>query len=106
MTVLDYYYLLLLNTQCFPYYAYIHEEAERRKNIKYAHLEHDHHFIPVAVESFGVFGPQAKSFIEELGRRLEDTTTEPLSRLHLRQRISVAVQRGNSTAIAASCDPP
>ena len=82
------------------------EEAERRKNIKYAHLEHDHHFIPVAVESLGVFSPQAKSFIEELGRRLEDTTTEPLSRLHLRQRISVAVQRGNSTAIAASCDPP
>ena len=83
------------------------EEAERRKSIKYAHLEHNHHFILVAVKSFGLFGPQVRCFIQELGHHseFESIITELLSHLHLIQRISVAVHRGNSTAIAASCDP-
>ena len=36
-------------------------QAERRKAAKYAELAVTHHFIPVAVETTGVFGPEAHS---------------------------------------------
>ena len=67
------------------------EEAEKKKRTKYAHLEESHHFVPVAVETLGVFGPEARSFLRELGRRIENSTSDPLSHLYLKQRISVAV---------------
>ena len=56
-------------------------------------------FVSVAVETMGVFGPEARSFLRELGHRIANATQEPLSHLYLRQRISVAVQRGNTAAI-------
>ena len=74
-------------------------EAERRKRAKYAHLNPSHHFVPIAVETLGAFGPEALTFIRDLGRRIMDATQEPLSHHHLRQRIAVAVQRGNAAAI-------
>ena len=57
--------------------------------------------MPVAVETMGVFGPEARSFLRELGHRIANATQDPLSHLYLRQRISVAVQslRGNTAAI-------
>ena len=75
------------------------EEAEKKKRTKYAHLEESHYFVPVAVETLGVFGPEARSFLQDLGRRIANATQDPLSHLYLRQRISVAVQRGNAAAI-------
>ena len=74
-------------------------EAERRKRAKYAHLNPSHHFMPIAVETLGAFGPEALTFIHDLGRRIMDATQEPLSHHHLRQRIAVAVQQGNAAAI-------
>ncbi len=78
------------------------EEAERKNRAKYGHLEESHYFIPVAVETLGVFGPEAGSFLRELGRRIMDSTLEPLSHHFLRQRIAVAIQRGNTAAILGS----
>ena len=78
------------------------EEAERRKKAKYSHLERSHCFIPVAVETFGVFGPEARYLVKDLGRRIAHATLKPLSTHYLRQRISVAVQRGNAVAILSS----
>ena len=75
------------------------EEAEKKKRTKYAHLEESHYFVPVAVKTMGVFGPEARSFLRELGHRIANATQDPLSHLYLRQRISVAVQRGNTAAI-------
>ena len=46
-----------------------------------------------------MFGPEARQFVKDLGRRIEDTTLEPLSAYYLKQRIAVAVQRGNAVAI-------
>ena len=74
-------------------------EAQRRKRAKYAHLNPSHHFVPIAVETLGAFGPEALTFIRDLGQRIMDATQEPLSHHHLRQRIAVAVQRGNVAAI-------
>ena len=77
------------------------EEAERKKKAKYAHLEANHCFISVAIETLGEFGPEAHCFISlrDLGRRIADTTLDLLSAHHLRQTIAVAVQRGNAAAI-------
>ena len=78
------------------------EEAEGRKKAKYSHLERSHCFIPVTVETLGVFGPEARYLMKDLGRRIADATLKPLSTHYLRQRISVAVQRGNAVAILSS----
>ena len=74
-------------------------EAERRNKAKYSPLEPSHHFVPLAVESLSLFGPETLSFIRDLGRRIMDATQEPLSYHHLRLRITVAVQRGNTAAL-------
>ena len=47
----------------------------------------------------GVMGPEALSFIRELGRHLEMETGEPRSLHFLLQRLSVAMQRGNAAAV-------
>jgi len=44
---------------------------------KYIELAATHHFIPVAIESTGGFGPQAHAFICELSRRIMEETGEP-----------------------------
>ncbi len=59
--------------------------AEKKKKAKYSYLESSHHFVPVAVESLGVLGPKARSFFLDLGRRLMDTTLEPLLHYFLLQ---------------------
>ena len=58
-----------------------------------------HHFVPVAIETSGVFGQGALSFIRELGSRLTAKTGEPQSHHHLKQTIAVAMQRGNAAAV-------
>ena len=78
------------------------EEAMRRKKAKYSHLERSHCFIPLAVETLGVFGPEARYLVKDLGCRIAHASLEPLSTHYLRQRISVAVQRGNIVAILSS----
>ena len=50
------------------------DEAERKKKVKYAHLENSHHFVPVAVETLGVFGSEARSFFKDLGGRIKAYT--------------------------------
>ena len=46
------------------------EQAEQQKKAKYADLLTTHHFVPIGIETTGVFGPEALSFVKELGRRL------------------------------------
>jgi len=42
-------------------------QAERNKCQKYALLCTSHHFVPIAIEPSGAFGPEAVSFVGELG---------------------------------------
>ena len=74
-------------------------QAEQRKRLKYAELEAIHHFVPVAIETSGVCGPEALQFLHELGHRLKAETREPRSLQFLFQRISVTIQRGNAAAV-------
>ena len=52
----------------------------------------------MAIETSGVFGPKSLLFVRELGR-IARVTGEVKSTNYLVQRLSVAVQRGNSAAV-------
>ena len=55
--------------------------------------------MPVAIETSGVWGRQGFELVNEIGRRIATVTHEPRSTAFLRQRISVAVQRGNAYCV-------
>ena len=76
--------------------------AEERKCEKYQGLPPGHIFTPVAIEILGAIGPKSMVFLRELRRRIRAATDEPKSANYLLQRISVAVQRGNSIAVQGS----
>ena len=57
------------------------------------------------IESSGVFGPEAITFIKELGHRIRADTGEPRSLQFLMQGIAVAVQRGNAAAVRGTSPP-
>ena len=78
------------------------EAAEERKRKKYSSLSQSYEFTPVAVETLGPWGPEASNFITELGRRLFKVTGDPKSTAFLKQKISLAVQRGNANCIRQS----
>ena len=73
--------------------------AELEKTRKYAHLDHTYHFQPVAVETCGSFGPDSRSFLQDLGHRLRMATGETRSFSFLLQRMSVAIQTGNAVSV-------
>ena len=74
-------------------------QAEEREIKKYDHLDASLLFMPIAVETAGVFGPLTKAFFKELGDRIRSSTGEEKAYFYLSQRVSVAVQRGNAAAI-------
>ena len=78
------------------------EAAEQKKHKKYANLSEQYIFTPFAIETLGSWGPEASSFVSELGRRLAAATGEPRATSFLRQKISIAVQRGNAVCIRQS----
>ena len=78
------------------------EAAEEKKRKKYETLSKHYNFTPVAVETLGPWGPEAISFVSEIGRRLSTATGDPRSTAFLRQKISLAVQRGNAACIKQS----
>ena len=42
----------------------VSDDAEHRKRVKYTHLESTHYFIPVAIETLGAMGQEARSFFK------------------------------------------
>ena len=93
------------NIKCTLHVTTTKLQITRTIETKYVHLEASHFFVAVAIETVGVLGPEARSFIKDLGHRIMNTTLEPLSAHHLRQRIAVAVQRGNAAAILGFFGP-
>ena len=74
-------------------------DAESIKRNKYADLDNAYEVLPVVVETLGVWGEAAWNFVEALGRRICLVTNDQRSTAFLRQRISVAVQRGNCVSV-------
>ena len=74
-------------------------DAESRKTLKYRSLAPTYTFTPVAVETLGPLGDEASSFFRNIGNRIATVTNEPRSYQFLMQRLSVAIQRGNSACV-------
>ena len=55
--------------------------------------------MPVGLETFGSWGPEGHKLIKEIGKKLIEITGEPRSAFFLTQRISMAIQRGNSSSV-------
>jgi len=56
-------------------------------------------FVTFVIETFGVWGEKTMNLVKELGRRMAEVNKEPRPTMFLRQRLSVAVQRGNADCI-------
>ncbi|KAL5488580.1 hypothetical protein EMCRGX_G017546 [Ephydatia muelleri] len=80
------------------------QQAEDKKAQKYKHLSSHHFFTPVAIETSGVYGPRTADFLKELGYRLRQVSGEASSFHYLAQRLSVAIQRGNSASVMGTMD--
>lgn len=72
------------------------ESAARQKHAKYEALKSCYTFVPVAFETSGVWGSEARTLLKTLGRRIVSRGYDPRSGSYLAQRISIAIQRGNS----------
>ena len=53
--------------------------AEAVKERKYSNLIQNFAFMPIAIETFGTYGPQARRFIQELGNHLKISTGDALA---------------------------
>ena len=67
--------------------------------MKYAGLGAEYKFYPVAIETLGAWGREAHELVSGLGGRLAALTGDSRSLAFLRQRIGIAIQRGNAAAI-------
>jgi len=77
-------------------------EAEEEKKSKYSSLPSLYDFTAIAVETLGAVRESAMDFLQELGRRIGNTTAERHSFMFLMQRLSVAVQRGNAVCVTGA----
>lgn len=75
------------------------EMAARVKHSKYACLESAYDFVPFAVETAGPWGSEAKTLVQELGRRLRGKGRDPRSGWFIVQQVSLAIQRGNAASL-------
>ena len=78
--------------------------AEERKRRRYAALALRYDFVPLAVETSGVVGPAFNDLLQDIGNRISQRSGEPRETAWLRQRVSIAVARGNAAAIHGQQD--
>jgi len=76
------------------------EAAEAKKRTKYIELARsgDYTLAPVAVETLGAWGPSALEICKEIGSRIARTSGDTRSTEFLRQRLAIAIQKGNAAA--------
>ena len=82
--------------------------AENKKQSKYIELSRssDYAFVPVAIETLGSWGPSALApgpsaldVTAEIGGRIARCTGDIRSTAFLRQRLDIAIQKGNAVAV-------
>lgn len=77
-------------------------KAEAQKTRKYSNITADFTFVPIAIETLGSYGQEARRLVQMIGQRLKSSTGDHLALSHLRQRIAIAIQRGNAAAVMGS----
>ena len=78
------------------------KRAEDSKKQKYGEICSAYAFVPIAVETSGVFGDEAKAFFRRLGFLSRSKTHDPLSHQKIVQCISVSIQQFNSLRMLGS----
>lgn len=79
------------------------EDRAKRKESKYATLiNQNYFFVAFAVETMGPWCKQAKKFFNTVAKMIALKTGEPRSKSFLQQRISMAIQKANATAVMGS----
>ena len=76
--------------------------AEDRKIAHYQSLQSQYRFTPISMETTGAYGKLTEKFVSELGRRLRGATGDPREASWLRQRLSLAIVRGNAISITGT----
>ena len=79
--------------------------ASRAANVKtqkYQALQSSHYIVPLAIETLGPWNHEGLQFVTELGRRLSEQSGDRRETMFLKQRLSVAVQKGN--ALSCFCN--
>ena len=79
--------------------AVVATSAESRKLLKYAQLSENYIFQPVALETLGGIGKATWPFIQRIGSLLTGRSGDAREVAYLRQRLGVAVQRGNAACV-------
>ena len=79
------------------------EVANKAANIKLGKykklLEDNYIIVPFAIETLGPWCTEAIQFVDTLGKLLVNVTNEKKSKMYLKQRISIALQRSNAACI-------
>ena len=73
--------------------------AETKKHNKHRDLKDNYLFTPIAIETFGSFGPESLRFIKEVGKKIQENTGIKWATSYLIQSLSMSVQRGNAASI-------
>jgi len=76
--------------------------ASASKAIKYGVLSTTHIFVPVAVETAGIWNQLFVELIQELGRCITAVTGDTREMVFLFQRLPIALQRGNAIAFLST----
>ena len=79
-------------------------KAERAKRSKYPDLVRRFRFEPVAIETSGAFGPSTSAIVNEIGKRISEKTEDKRETSWLKQRLSIAILKGNALSIMASAN--
>jgi len=74
----------------------VESTAEARKCLKYEDIGHTHIFI---AETMGAWGPEARDLIVAERQRLFEATPDRRSTSFLKQRVDIAIQRGNALSV-------
>ncbi|KAJ4430081.1 hypothetical protein ANN_22290 [Periplaneta americana] len=75
------------------------ELAMKKKVNKYAHLLDNYIFVPFAVDTFGLWSHDAKVLVSQIDQILISITGDRRCTTYLRQRLSIAIQRGNAMRV-------
>jgi hypothetical protein len=75
------------------------KKAEDDKDWKYRFMTNEFHFIPICVETMGVWGPKGYKFIKEFGKLISDKTMERRSTSFLRQSTSRWKYKGETVPV-------
>ena len=76
--------------------------AKALKASKYSDLASsgDYVFFAVVIETMGVWGESALALCDEIGKRAAYLSRDPRALTFLKQRMGLAVQRGNAATVA------